>query len=141
MDADGRVNLRIGRCHHCLPWRLRRIDRPRTRAADRCRIRQTISLVIPAMMEGSPAPRTLILRLEPIPAQGWICALALAWIGNEKSMLLSQSIHAGPCGEVVGILRAAMQHDDQWAASAGMMTTRNIELVASPSGSAGIGPA
>ena len=76
----------------------------------------TISLVIPAMMEGSPAPRTLILRLEPVPAEGWIGALALAWIGDEKSMLLGQRIHAGPCREVVGILRAAMQHDDQWAA-------------------------
>jgi hypothetical protein len=87
-----------------------------------------------------------MLRLEPVPAERRIGALALAWIGNEKSMLLSQGIHARgiharACCEVIDILRAAMQHDDQWTASAGMMTARNIEFVASPSGGAGIGPA
>ena len=82
----------------------------------------------------------LILRLEPVPAERRIRVLALVRIGNEKSMLLRQVVHAGSCGEVVGILRAAMQHDDQWAASDGMMTSRNVELVASPSRDAGIGP-
>ena len=55
-------------------------------------------------------------------------------------MLLGQGIHARACGEVIGALRAAMQHDDQWA-PARVLPARNVELVAPPSGSAGIGPA
>gem|GEM_PF-4432923 len=55
-------------------------------------------------------------------------------------MLFGESIHTGPCRKVVGILRAAVQHDEQ-GAPAGAMTTRNIELVVSAPGRAGKGPA
>ena len=54
-------------------------------------------------------------------------------------MLFGESIHAGPCREVIGVLRAAMQHDQQ-SRLVGVTTVRNIELVASASSSAGIGP-
>ena len=55
-------------------------------------------------------------------------------------MLLGESIHACTCREVVGILRAAMQHDEQ-GASACLRTARNIELVVSATRRAGKGPA
>src|SRR6476661_1652065 len=140
MDPDGRVNLRIGRCHHFC------------HGASGGEARYEHALWIDVMFgdnfAGDPgddgrfasAPN-LILRLEPIPAERWISALALDWINNEKSMLLGQGIHAGPCREVVRILRAAVQHDHQWAAAARVMLTWNVERVAPPSGSAGIGPA
>ena len=55
-------------------------------------------------------------------------------------MLLGESIHACACREVVCILRAAMQHDEQ-GASALLMTAGNIELVVSSPGRAGKGSA
>ena len=41
--------------------------------------------------------------------------------------LLGQFIHARACGEVIGALRAAMQHDDQWA-PVRVLPARNVEL-------------
>jgi hypothetical protein len=50
-------------------------------------------------------------------------------------MLLGESIHAGTCREVVGILRATMQHDKQRPLP--VRPARNIELVVSATGRAG----
>ena len=60
-------------------------------------------------------------------------------IGDDKAMLLGQSIHARPCREVVGILRAAMQHDKQRAFARMRPAMRNIELVDATSCGAGKG--
>jgi len=85
MDADGRVNFRIGRST--------RHGAPGGQTGHEHALR--IDIVCGDDFVGDPgddrrfaATSHLILRLEPVPAQGWICALALAWIGNEKSMLL-----------------------------------------------------
>src|SRR3546814_12155606 len=55
---------------------------------------------------------------------------------SDLAMLLGQSIHARPCREVVGILRAAMKHDKQRAFARMRPAMRNIELVDATSGGA-----
>src|SRR5262249_55810392 len=86
------------------------------------------------------APAHLILGAKPVPAQRCICGFGLAWISDDKSMLLGESLHAGTCREIVDILRAAMQHDEQGASTC-LRMTGNIELVLSLTGLAGKGPA
>jgi hypothetical protein len=55
-------------------------------------------------------------------------------------MLLSEIIHARAGREVVSILRAAMQHDEQ-TPPADWVTARNIKLVAAATGGARKGAA
>ena len=104
-----------------------------------------INIVISDDFAGDPgndgrltASAHLVLGSKPVPAQRCVCGFGLIRIGDDKSMLLCESIHACACCEIVCILRAAMQHDEQ-GTSARLMTAGNIELVASCTGRAGKG--
>src|SRR5262249_15990145 len=86
------------------------------------------------------APSHLVLRAKPVPAQRRVCGFGLARIGDGKTMLLGESSHAGTYREVVGILRAAMQHDEQGESTC-LRMARSIELVLSITGLARKSPA
>jgi hypothetical protein len=55
----------------------------------------------------------LVVVLEPVPAARGVGVGGLRRIEHEAAMLVGQRIHAGPGGEIVGILRAAVQHHHQ----------------------------
>ena len=55
----------------------------------------------------------LVAGIEPVPAPLWIGGSRLLRIGNDKAKLIRQFIHAGTAREVIRVLRAAVQHDDE----------------------------
>ena len=68
---------------------------------------------MPAISAGSPAPRRWSAGREPVPALVRIGARRLRRVQHEEAALLGQLVHARAGGEVVGVLRAAVQHDDE----------------------------
>src|SRR5262249_49913076 len=139
MNADRGVEIWIGRAHH------RRHGTSGGETGNEHAGR--INIVIGDDFARDPgndgrltAPAHLVVGAKPVPAQRCICGFGLARIGDNKSMLLNESIHAATCREVVGILRAAVQHDEQGASTCLSMAW-NIELVVSATGSAGKRPA
>ena len=92
--------------------------------------------VIPAMIAGSPWSRSLVGEIEPVPASRGIGARRLFRIGDDEAQFVGEAVHARADGEVVGVLRAAVQHDDQGnRAASGAL--RNIDLVVPGAGGAG----
>jgi hypothetical protein len=71
------------------------------------------SLRDPGNNGGFSSATALIAFLEPVPAFGWVGASRLGGIEHYTRVLFRNAIHAGAGGEIVGILRAAMQHDYQ----------------------------
>ena len=82
---------------------------------------------MPAMMLGSPASRTLVREIEPVPARRGIGGRRLSWIGDDEAEVLGEPVHACPHGEVVRVLGAAMEHDDQRRPA--VSAARDIDLV------------
>ena len=78
---------------------------------------------------GFPLVATLVARLEPVPALRNVVALRLLGIRDEAPSLLGQDVHACTGREIIGRLRAPVQHHDQrqWLSAIG---ARNEELVA-----------
>src|SRR6267143_344718 len=138
VDADGRVELRVGCAHHgghCAAGRQPRhvdptwVDTVAMRdfarhAGEDCRL----ALV-----------STLVAALEPVPAPRTIGSMRLLGIENEALPLLGERVHAGAVRKVIGCLRATVQHDDEREPLFGV-TRRDIELVGTCSGLIGIRP-
>src|SRR5262245_5346336 len=109
MNTDGGVEIRIGRPHY---------RRHGTSGGETGHKHEGwINIVISDDFAGDPgndgrltASSHLVLGSKPVPAQRCVCGFALIWIGDDKSVLLCESIHACTCGKIVCILRAAMQH-------------------------------
>src|SRR5205823_2833136 len=59
-------------------------------------------------------------------------------IGDKKRLILGEVVHGGSGGEGDGVLRAAMQHHQQWQRPAGM-AGRDVEPVSAGTGSVGVG--
>ena len=55
----------------------------------------------------------LVARPEPVPAGHGVVAAGLCRIDDEQPVLFREGVHPGPRGEILRILRAAVQHDDQ----------------------------
>jgi len=49
---------------------------------------------------GLTASTHLVLGAKPVPAQGCVCGFGLVRIGDNKSVLLGESIHAGTCRDL-----------------------------------------
>ena len=64
---------------------------------------------------------------KPVPARRGIVGGALLGIGYQQAVRFGKRVHVGADGEIIGILLAAMQHDDE---AAFLRSRRNIELVA-----------
>ena len=58
-------------------------------------------------------PAHLIAGIKPVPTRGWVGRFRLTGICHDKSMLLGQLVHPRPGCEVIRVLSAAMQHDQQ----------------------------
>src|SRR5208283_3595834 len=67
---------------------------------------------------GLPCAALLVLWLEPVPACGLIGSYRLSRIGGDKAIFFRKPVHPCPNREIVGILRAAMKHDNQRALAA-----------------------
>jgi hypothetical protein len=81
----------------------------------------------------SPLP-LLVGRAEPVPAFGVVGRRRLCGIDDQPAMLLRHHVHARPGGEIVGRLRAAMQHDHEGKRPYAVMGARDVQLVAPASG-------
>ena len=64
---------------------------------------------------GFPFTATLVLEIEPVPADGRIGRRRLSRIGGDETVLFGKDVHARPQREIVGILGAAVQHHEQRA--------------------------
>jgi hypothetical protein len=62
---------------------------------------------------GFPAIAVLMLRLKPIPASGHVSFARLAGINDHEAFGLRELVHACCRSEVIRVLFAAMEHDDQ----------------------------
>ena len=83
------------------------------------------------------APAALLVRLaEPVPAFGAVGVARLSRVEDQEAVLLSELIHAGAGGEVVGRLLATMQHDEEGDRLAGTLGVagRDVELVVARAG-------
>jgi hypothetical protein len=80
----------------------------------------------------------LVPEIEPVPACQLIGVRRLNRIDDDQAMLLSQSVHARPRCEVVGILGAAVEHDNQRKRPASRIA-RDIDFVVPRTGFAGEG--
>ena len=115
-------------------------ERPATNTCCRSRWNSDmISCVIPAMIEGSPELAHLIGGIEPVPAGRGVGGAGLSGISDQQAVSLGDGVHVRAGREVVRVLLAAMQHDDEAARPIGRRSG-NVELVASRSGRAGEGP-
>ena len=65
---------------------------------------------------------------KPVPALRGIGGLRLDRIDDETPALFGGEVHARPRGEIIGRLRASMQHDDQRARLI-VESAGNVELV------------
>ena len=74
------------------------------------------------------ATTLLVVVLEPVPAARRVGALRLRRVEHKKALFQRRLVHAGPGGEIVGVLRAAMQHDDQGQGARGRRRG-DVELV------------
>jgi hypothetical protein len=70
----------------------------------------------------------LVGEIEPVPAGRQIGARRLLGIGDDEAALLGEPVHARADGEIVGVLRAAVEHDDQRKRAA-FGAAWNIDLV------------
>ena len=68
---------------------------------------------MPASSAGSPWPRRWSAGEEPVPALVRVRARRLRRVEDEEALLLGERVHARAGGEVVRVLGAAVQHDDQ----------------------------
>jgi len=77
---------------------------------------------------GFTAPATLIANIKPIPTFLWVRSRALFGIGDQTRCLIGENVHVRATREVVGRLRAAMQHDDE-RTHLTMVAERNVERI------------
>src|SRR5882762_3250820 len=138
VDADGRVELRIGCAHHgghCATSRQPRHVDPTLvdtvamhdfarHAGEDCRL-----ALVPA----------LVAAFEPVPAPRTIGSMRLLRIEYETLPLLGERVHAGAACKVIGCLRATVQHYNE-REPLFRVTRRDIELVGTCSGLIGIRP-
>ena len=75
---------------------------------------------------GLGAAAAAVLHIEPVPAQGRVGGRRLGWIGDDQPALFRHFVHSCTDCEIVGVLGAAMQHDDEPVEAAGM--AGNIQL-------------
>lgn len=112
MDADGGVELRVVHSHdhgHRTAGReSRHVDPPGVKVMGAHDVPGHVGkdgrfALIPVLVAG----------LEPVPASGRVSLGCLFGVQHEKSLPFRHDIHAGARGEIVRVLRAAMEHDDQ----------------------------
>ena len=68
----------------------------------------------------------LVGHVEPIPAPLHVGRLSLGGIGDEESAALGQFVHLRAGREIIRVLRAAVQHDDQRHRRAGAVARRHV---------------
>jgi hypothetical protein len=85
------------------------------------------SRVIPAISEGSPLA-LLVTGLEPVPAPGRVRTLRLDRIRDDAAVVLGERVHPGARREIVGVLRATVQHHEQWQRRA-RVATGHVEFI------------
>jgi hypothetical protein len=112
MDTDGGIQVRI-RCGH---------DR-RHRAAGGHAGNVDAALVHPVtghhvLCDSGDDRRLtpaapLVCRHEPVPAPRHVGGHVLSWVRHQERALLGELVEPGPGGGRVGILGAAMEHDDE----------------------------
>ena len=138
VDADGRVELRVGRAHdggHCAAGRqsshidLTRVDTVAIHdfarhAGEDCRL----ALV-----------SALVAALKPVPAPRTVGSTGLLGIENKTLPLLGERVHTGAVCKVVGCLRATVQHHNK-GERLSRVGRRDVELVGACPGLIGIGP-
>src|SRR6201993_2323859 len=99
------------------------------------------SLVMPAMIAGSPAPAgagVLVGGGEPVPVAAVVCRARLLWVGDEENVLLGELVHASAGREVSAVLLTPVKHDHKWNGFAGI-ARRHVDVVAACPGGVGIG--
>ena len=80
----------------------------------------------------------LVGGIEPVPARRGVGGRGLSRIGDQQTIRFGDGVHVCPGREVVGVLLAAMQHDDEAAWSVGR-GGGDIEFVGPRAGCAGEG--
>ena len=116
-------------------------DRPATKTRSRSTGRSLGDGVDQGGQDGGLADAgALVGRLEPVPAAHGIGLPRLLRIGHQEAVALGQPVHAGADREILGILRAAVQHDDERARPLGQ-AGRDVEPVVAAAGGAGDGAA
>jgi hypothetical protein len=112
MDADGRVEVGVRRRHD----RGHRPSRRQPRHVD------PVGIVVirghhPARDAGDERGLSLIpplvSGLEPVPALRGVGGGGLRGIDDEEPIRFRQEVHAGAGGEIVGVLRATVEHHDE----------------------------
>ena len=136
VDADRPVELRIGLAHD------RRHRAAGGETGDEDPVLRDGVLVAEALGQAGDDRRLagvahLVARPEPVPAGHGIVAAGLRRIDDEQPVLFGQGVHPGPGGEVLRVLRAAVQHHDQ-SLQPFVGGGRNIEPVAARARCAGI---
>ena len=127
MNPDGRIDLGVGLSHD-------RGHRAACRQAgdeDAARIDVVPSdhvLGHVGQDGGFSAAALLMAVLEPVPAALWIHAPRLRRVQDKESLFPRRLVHPGAGGEVVGILRASVQHHHQRQRALACLG-RNEELV------------
>ena len=137
MDADRRVDIRIGHSHDCGGGRPSReagdID-----AAPVDRVAAHDLAGNAGDQRGLALAALLVARAKPVPALGGIGGRRLGGISNQAGVLFAERIHTGAGREVVGRLGAAMQHDDQ-RQRLSAIAARYVELVGAGAGLVAVG--
>ncbi len=55
----------------------------------------------------------LVAGTKPVPARHGVVAAGLSGVGDQQPVFLGDGVHPGPGGEILRVLRAAVQHHDQ----------------------------
>ena len=136
MDADGGVEVGIGRAHdrgHRSPCRHPGYVHPAF--GD---LVVLYHLARDARDERWLATTTLLVRgLEPVPALLHVGVARLRGIRDEEGVLLGELVHAGARGEVVRTLGATVQHYDK-RNGLPAVTARDVQFVGAGPGAVGV---
>ncbi len=81
----------------------------------------------------------LVRGLEPVPSPRAVGGGRLYGIGNEEGVLLGDRVHVGACGQIVGGLGTAVEHDYEGHLLP-HVAAGNVQLVGARPGSVGVGP-
>ena len=136
MHSDPGVELRVGRGHH------RRHGAAGGESGDIDP--GGVDLVVGHDLTGDAGDDRRLARAcplvgggEPVPVAAAVGRGGLLRVRDEERVLLGEVIHPGACGEVGGVLLAAVQHDDQRYRRTGV-AGGDVEVIASGPGWVGV---
>ena len=122
VDADSGINLRIGRAQDCRHRAASRqasyIDHPGIGTE-----RRRYGLRNPGENGRFPLAAHLVAGLEPVPARRLMGAHRLTRISDDEAIVFRKLVHPRSGGKVVGVLGAAMEHDQQRRIAASLMNS------------------